>query len=173
MTGWTWVEPFAGAAETWRPVASRPGYEVSDLGRLRNARTGRVLTSHALKRGGHLQIHLGRTKAQYVHALVLEAFVGPRPPGGVARHLDGDPKNNRPANLAWGTVKENQADTIRHGRTTRGAKNTQAKLTAENVAAIREARARGESLKALAARYQVAESCISRVAAGKRWGHLA
>lgn len=175
MTGWTWVEPFAGAAaETWRPVVDGPAYEVSSLGRVRSVATGRVLRARPCKgRGGHLQVQLGRAGGnRYVHALVLEAFVGPRPDGAVARHLDGDPTNNRPGNLAWGTVQENQADTVRHGRTTRGEKNPRARLTAEDVAAIREARTRGESLKALAARYGVRESCISRAASGKRWGHV-
>jgi hypothetical protein len=32
------------------------------------------------------------------------------------RHLDGNPSNNRPDNLRWGTAKENAADMIRHGR---------------------------------------------------------
>ena len=50
-----------------------------------------------------------------VHRLVLEAFVGPRPEGMVARHLNGDPGDNRLENLAWGTQSENNYDKVRHG----------------------------------------------------------
>jgi hypothetical protein len=32
------------------------------------------------------------------------------------RHLDGNPTNNTPENLAWGTHAENCMDTVRHGR---------------------------------------------------------
>jgi hypothetical protein len=37
----------------------------------------------------------------YVHVLVLEAFAGPRPPGAVGRHLNGDKLDNRIKNLKW------------------------------------------------------------------------
>lgn len=159
--------------ETWRSIGES-GYDVSDLGRVRNASTGRVLKPRPMpNRGGHLQVQLGRAGGnRYVHALVLEAFVGPRPDGLVCRHEDGDPTNNRVGNLSWGTVPENHGDTIRHGRTTRGEKDAQAKLTESDVRAIRAARADGVPLKALAERYGVRESCISRAATGKRWGHL-
>ena len=51
---------------------------------------------------------------EYVHRLVLETFVGPRPDGMEARHLNGDCQDNRVENLIWGTPLENGADKIRH-----------------------------------------------------------
>lgn len=36
-----------------------------------------------------------------VHQLVLESFIGPRPPGTIARHRDGDVHNNVLSNLEW------------------------------------------------------------------------
>lgn len=161
--------------EVWKDVPNPQGYEASTLGRIRNKFTGRVLSPHCnVARGGHLHIKIGgrRGRNTYVHTLVLETFTGPRPTAEhVGRHLDGDPSNNRPENLEWGTVADNHADTIRHGRTTRGEVNPMAKLTADDVDAIRTARADGVKLKVLAARFGVAESCISRVANGRRWGH--
>ena len=118
-------------------------------------------------------VSIGRKRRAYVHVLVLEAFVGPRPADKPhTRHLDGDGANNRVENLRWGSVAENQADTIRHGRTTRGEKNTQAKLSKDDVLAIRDARSSGVRLKALAWQYGVAVSSISRAANGVRWGHI-
>jgi hypothetical protein len=59
-----------------------------------------------------------------VHHLVLEAFVGPCPPGQEARHVnDNDRANNALSNLAWGTHRENCADRDRHGATARGDRN--------------------------------------------------
>ena len=36
-----------------------------------------------------------------VAELVLTAFIGPKPPGAVARHLNGDKTDNRLENLSW------------------------------------------------------------------------
>jgi hypothetical protein len=109
-------------AETWRDVTGATGYEVSDLGRVRShrvrGRKGRLRsTSYQLSlrpgRGGYARVHIdGRIR--FVHQLVLEAFVGPRPSGLLTRHLNGVPSDNRLVNLAWGSSGENASDAIRH-----------------------------------------------------------
>ncbi|MFE3572503.1 HNH endonuclease signature motif containing protein [Bacillus subtilis] len=68
--------------------------------------------------GGYLAVslqHSGRALKRNVHLLVCAAFHGPRPDGKVARHLDGNPRNNRAANLTWGTQAENISDQVLHG----------------------------------------------------------
>lgn len=50
-----------------------------------------------------------------VHALVLEAFIGPRPSGMVCCHNDGDPLNNSVDNLRWDTQASNILDIVKHG----------------------------------------------------------
>jgi hypothetical protein len=68
-----------------------------------------------------------------VHRLILETFVGPRPPGKQCRHLNGDSLDNRLENLAWGTFHENFADRLAH--------NPDHYLTAADIAVILTARA--------------------------------
>lgn len=71
----------------------------------------------AKDKNGYLRITItskGDSKTIKIHTLILEAFTGPRPPGGVSRHLDGNPANNVPSNLVWGTPVENQQDSILH-----------------------------------------------------------
>ena len=51
-------------------------------------------------RAGVRVVKLGPVRRR-VHVLVLEAFVGAKPPGKVARHLNGDVCDNRIENLAW------------------------------------------------------------------------
>lgn len=107
------------AVEEWRTVADAPDYEVSNLGRVRSnkGKTPRVLSSGANGWGYSthtLYVH-GETTFTYAHTLVLAAFVGPRPAGMDARHLDGNPGNNRLDNLAYGTRAENMQDKRRHG----------------------------------------------------------
>lgn len=58
----------------------------------------------------------GKTMNARVHWMVAETFIGPRPPGQVVRHLNGDPGDNRVENLAYGTHSENMLDMVRHGR---------------------------------------------------------
>lgn len=57
----------------------------------------------------------GKKKYYYVHVLVLDAFVGPRPKGMEACHNDGDGTNNKLSNLRWDTHKANIQDSISHG----------------------------------------------------------
>ncbi len=95
------------------PIANNDGYYVTDEGQIFGPRGLRIL--HSAQRGGHLRIRI-RGKHHFVHCLVLEAFIGPRPEGYVCRHKDGDPANNHISNLSWGTLRENYDDTIKHGR---------------------------------------------------------
>ncbi len=106
-------------AERWLPVVGfESHYEVGDLGRVRNAKTCRVLLPNTISRYGHQQVKLsmlGRTYCVLVSRLVLDAFVGPRP-DRQARHVnENDARNNALTNLAWGTQAENEADKKRHG----------------------------------------------------------
>jgi hypothetical protein len=62
-------------------------------------------------------------------SLVCMAFHGPRPTGGVVRHLDGSKDNDTPDNLCWGTQKENMADRVIHGTQPRGITHWHASIT--------------------------------------------
>lgn len=112
----------------WKPIAGTGGsYEVSDYGDVRSTdgvdtrgrrRTGCTLRQQTTARGGHRYVTLrmqGRKRNVYVHRLVLDAFVGPCPPGLEPRHGNGHPADNRLANLQWDTRSENTRDRVRHG----------------------------------------------------------
>ena len=105
--------------ERWLPVVGWEGlYEVSDHGRVRGLRRGLILKPSYSNSGGYALLILsrdGRQFGRYIHHLVLEAFVGPRPEGAEVRHLDGDPRNSTLANLAYGTSGENKLDQVHHG----------------------------------------------------------
>lgn len=68
------------------------------------------------KPSGHLIIFITRVGQRFVHRLVLEAFIGPRPEGMICCHYDGNPQNNKPENLRWDTHYGNAQDAIRHRR---------------------------------------------------------
>lgn len=117
----------------WKQINSN--YEVSDTGlvrsvtrRVRCTQSGieryRVAAGKILKPwrsgSGYMMVHLGRAAVKQIHTLVLEAFVGPRPDGCEAAHLNGDKVDNRLENLSWKSRVENQAD--RYAHNTRGLK---------------------------------------------------
>lgn len=65
---------------------------------------------------------------EYVHTLVLEAFVGPRPEGMEACHSpDRNPANCAATNLRWDTPSANNLDKIAHGTMPRGETHYTAK----------------------------------------------
>jgi hypothetical protein len=119
--------------------------------------------------------HAGKVRQVQVHVLVLETFVGPRPPGMVCRHLNGVRADNRLENLAWGTYADNAADKARHGRVYRplGSKNVFAKLTESDIAVIRRLLREGWSQKQIARRFNVAPSVVSRISSRVIWRHVA
>ncbi len=93
--------------ENWREIAGSPGYEVSDLGRVRSP-WGRTLTPQRNGRYGYLAVPLTRARREYVHRLVAAAFLGDTT-GLDVDHIDGDTSNNNASNLRLLTHAENMA----------------------------------------------------------------
>lgn len=117
------------AIELWRPVVGfEDAYEVSNCGLVRSVDRVQVRPSDGRafrRRGqllapgthpkGHRLVQLTGGARQYVHVLVLEAFVGPRPEGMIGLHADDNQSNNRVSNLRWGTYSDNNRDAVRNG----------------------------------------------------------
>ena len=97
--------------EHWKAIKKNPNYEVSDLGRVRNVKTGRVLKTFT-SCGGYLRVDLGRNCRVKVHRLVALAFCGPRRGRPVVNHKNRDRHDNRACNLEWVTYAENTAHWI-------------------------------------------------------------
>ena len=99
-----------------------------------------------------------------VHRLVMEAFVGLRPHDMVTNHKNGDKGDNRLENLEYCTQQEN----IDHAIDVLGfVPDKPQKLTAEDVAMIRNHRGRG--LAALARSLGVSYTTIKVVRRGDSW----
>lgn len=114
----------------------------------------------------------GKPKTIAAHTLVLSAFVGARRKGLVCRHLDGDPRNNKLSNLAWGTYKENEADKERHGTRCRGSGIHGATLADDLVLEIRHRYANGDPLESLASSFNTTRTNICQIAIGATWKHV-
>lgn len=115
--------------------AYTPLYDITEMGQVFSTTSNwrgfgaRQLTAHPNSHG-YLRVRIvvnGKRKSAFVHRLVAEKFLEPRPsPQHEIRHLDGNRQNNSSDNLAWGTRKDNAADREAHGRTSRGEKHSEA-----------------------------------------------
>lgn len=113
--------------EQWKPIQGFPHFEVSNLGRVRSWRKRGPWTEEradqprilkATDTSGYPRVKVSnaqQTVIRRIHRLVLDAFVGPCPPGMECAHLNGIPSDNRLENLRWCTPAENYADRIRQG----------------------------------------------------------
>ena len=105
--------------EMWKPIEETNGdYEVSDLGRVRNAKTGIIRKPKTLP-NGYMRIKYMvscKTLNRYVHRLVANAFCNHPEGCDVVNHIDNDKKNNKAVNLEWTTQKENVYHGMRQKR---------------------------------------------------------
>lgn len=179
--------------EVWRAVVGWEGeYEVSDQGRVRSLdrivicewakqgarrektfsrrHPGRIIAPDA-NTSGHLAVRLNGKAKRYVHRLMLEAFVGPCPPGEEALHRDDVPDHNRLPNLYWGTRRQNLLDAVRNGKKPVGDDLSFSKLKARDIPTIR-LRLLNESPAEIARSYGVQRQCIVKVRDGINWKHV-
>lgn len=185
------------SAERWLPVVGFAGiYEVSDQGRVRSLDrvqtyqridqySGRVLTIRRRHKGrilrpgaqgktGHLTVMLGVEEgSRQVHALVLEAFVGPCPDGYECCHRDDRAQNNHLSNLRWGTRSDNLHDAVRNGKKPIGDRHPGVKLKAADIPVIRARCKAGARPCDLGREYGVSEATIRQARDGqKAWKHI-
>ena len=112
--------------EKWVSVHGFPSYQVSNAGRVKriehiaqHARYGdRRLPERLLNprknHDGYWRVRIGGV-FKFVHILVLESFVCPRPEGMQCCHTNGKASDNRLENLRWDTPANNVADRKKHG----------------------------------------------------------
>jgi hypothetical protein len=169
----------------WRDVPGFVGfYQVSDEGQvqslprivMRKNGAPQTIRGRILRPGfteaGYPIVALAREGAQtmaYVHHLVLEAFVGPKPPGQECRHINGVEADCHHTNLVWGTHLQNEHDKRDHGTTNEGIRNPHAILTPVAVREIREMYATGIPLHEIAPRYGIAKETVFSVVRMDTW----
>lgn len=108
-----------------------------------------------------------------VHHLVLVSHRGPRPADLCCRHLNGNSKDNRLSNLAWGTHRENAMDREFHGTQTRGETHSTARLTEEQATSVWIGiNTQGLSAGHFARKYGIHRETARMIARGMRWGHI-
>jgi hypothetical protein len=158
----------------WRDVLGYEGmYKVSNTGEVYSEHSGRLLKLRTVSKFYKRAVLSRENKAtgHAVHKLVLEAFDRPRPKGMQARHLDGNPSNNKISNLRWGTAKENAEDKRRHGTLPKGEVHGKSKLSCKAVRDIKK-NLTLDAVSEFAQKYNVTNTTIMDIYKQKTWGHL-
>lgn len=145
--------------EEWRPVVGYEGlYSVSNAGRV-YSHINEMLLRPGRASNGYYTVALCQT-SHTIHSLVLNAFVGPCPPGYVCRHLNGVRANSALWNVCWGTPTQNNLDKKYH--MTR--RSSSQKLTPSDVKAIDKLLENGWSQLQVAKHFNVTRRQINNVA---------
>jgi hypothetical protein len=173
---------------SWATIPRFPDYLISDNGEImsyksRNGRgpaslVGRLKKPTKVKGKKYFQVALidvtGTKIFRKVHLLVLEAFVGPCPPGMEGCHDDGDAANNKLSNLRWDTHKNNIEDQVKHGTRRRGTDIGISVLTEDQVREIKAALPgwKHGTGRFFARKFGVGDNAIHSVKTGKTWSHV-
>ena len=103
----------------WKTIEGFENYEVSDNGKVRSKKTGRVL-KNSVAPNGYLRVNLranNQSYTRYVHRLVALNFLKGE---GQVNHIDGNKSNNNVKNLEWVSPRENiehaEKTGLRNGR---------------------------------------------------------
>lgn len=113
------------------------------------------------------------TPARYVlaHRLAYEHFVGPLG-GQQALHRCDVRACVNPEHLFAGSQIDNMADMVAKGRSPRGHRNYNSRLTEAQVAEIKTALRGGALQKDLVSIYNVSRTAISNIKIGNTWAHV-
>lgn len=196
------------SGEEWREVFDGY-YEVSNLGNVRRAKPGISTFVGRPVLGvcgpsGYFQVQLqarDKKRRAYVHHLIAEAFIGPRPDGHVVNHIDSDRQNNALSNLEYVTSRRNaehalQSRKRRKGptmpqvplkgrprgeahwssrmpeRVSRGERQGASKMTEAKVREMRAMRESGQTVDSVAKHFNISIAQASRIIRGLRWAHV-
>lgn len=117
--------------EIWKPIPGYEGlYEVSNMGRVQRCYDSCHCSTRIAKTGknrkGYVRINLHKNEENrptFVHLIVLNTFVGPKPEGMEASHLNDVKEDNRLENLQWMTGSDNRKLRFVNSRQSNKGKN--------------------------------------------------
>lgn len=168
--------------EEWRDIEGFDGYyQVSNTGKVRSqgGKNGRrkgewYLRALSRNRDGYLKIRLvqgGKDTTQRVHTLVAKAFILNPNNFDTVNHKDGDKTNNNVDNLEWVDRSQQMIHAYKLGlkKAIKGSKNSQAKLTDDDIRYIRshyKRNTRGFSTVSLSKQFGVSNRVIGLITRG-------
>lgn len=157
-----------------KPVPEFDGYFAGSDGIIYSVMKGPLspLKGKTNPRDKYLRVELhrdGKHCPRTVHSVIALAYLGPRPEGFTVSHKNGNSRDNRPANLTYETLIDNNSRKGAHGTLMNGANAPWAKLTWEQVAEIRARLAQGESALSLSRHFKISDAVIRNIKHGRSY----
>lgn len=156
----------------WQQLKDYPKYAVHPDGHIKNLESGCVLAYVKMKKG-YKRVTLmqsdGTKTNQFIHKLIMLAFVGECPIGYNIDHEDRDPSNNKLTNLKYIISGDNSAQS---GDSLQGENAQAAILTTAQVKEIRRLHNYDISKMELSKKYRVARRTISDIINRNTWSHI-
>ncbi|WP_368900682.1 NUMOD4 domain-containing protein [Oceanobacillus oncorhynchi] len=125
--------------EIWKDINEFPGYQVSNLGRvrtmMRQSDNKPIVLSQKLSKHGYPRVRLSisnKRKPVTVHKLVATAFLQKPSYAECINHLNGDKTDNRVENLEWTTYQNNNVHAIKKGLRIDNGRNKKVKVVKPN-----------------------------------------
>lgn len=175
--------------EEWKPLIypklpqEKNRFLISSMGRLMNKNTGLIYKPELL-RTGYYSVRVGLSHRERMHIILHKAvaytFINNPHNYPVVNHKDGNKQNNTVSNLEWCTNRDN----IIHAYLTdliditkiSGRRNSQSKLTEDEVISIRKEYKKGSRIcgeRALSRKYGVSRPVIKSILDRKTWRNTA
>lgn len=167
--------------EIWRTIQEFPAYEVSNFGRVKRTappiRTPGGIIKLRLNTSGYAEVtlkHQRTRKRRQVHRLLALAFLPMEPGRPEINHRNGIRHDNLLGNLEWVAHKENMmhAYHVLNGNALKGEACPHAKLTADNVVAIRKLLHLGVPQAEIGHMFGVSQTAIYYIKSGRSWVHV-
>jgi hypothetical protein len=160
--------------EKWKDVEGWDGiYSVSDTGKIRNNKTGK-LRKFRKEKLGYLSVDLwnrGFMKRLKIHRLVALAFIPNMDSKPQVNHKDGNKENNSVENLEWNTAQENSQHAYQTGlsQAITGEKHGRSKLTELEAMFIKSST---EPNKVLADEFGVSSRLVRKIKNNELWKNI-
>ncbi|MEM8674375.1 MAG: NUMOD4 domain-containing protein [Cyanobacteria bacterium P01_G01_bin.67] len=106
-----------GSSEYWKDIEGFPNYQVSNHGRVKNNRTGKILKPYQTKKG-YLTVGFwlnGKKKRLSIHRLVAQAFLPNSNNLPEVNHINGCKADNHLCNLEWVSCSANVSHAYQNG----------------------------------------------------------
>lgn len=162
--------------EEWKRVIEKgkdTNYEVSNMGRVRNRKTGHILVP-VFDSNGYLQVKI-HGKSRTIHRLVMKAFCPTDYDQLEVNHEDGIKTNNVLSNLTWVYHKENMEHAVRTGlhKALKGEEHPMDIHSEEEIINACEMLQSGEySRKEVANITGISHGIIKAITRGVLWTHI-
>lgn len=137
-----------------------------------NAETGCWEWTGASIGKGYGQFQVRPHKCKNAHRWAWRLYKGDLPDAENVLHKCDNPKCVNHEHLFLGSKRVNALDMKSKGRHLFGERNSQSKLTEEQVLEIHELRRKGMSTRALAERFKISTATIPKILRGDKWEHV-